>query len=186
MAEKKKKENKKEKKTNYFLYIILAAVIIVAVYLLFFQPKKEEFRLKTDPSERYKDIPEPQFVNQGELGFYRNGKEIKKIDIEVADNEKKRMQGLMYRKSMDDGKGMLFIFQNSELQSFWMKNTLIPLDIMYVSEDKEIVKIYKNTTPLSEKSLPSGKKAKYVVEVAGGFCDRYGVTEGDKIDFTLK
>ncbi len=67
----------------------------------------------------------------------------------------KESRDLMYRKSMDDTKGMLFIFQKEEPQSFWMKNTVIPLDIMFVNSKKEIVKIFKNTIPFSENSLPS-------------------------------
>lgn len=84
---------------------------------------------------------------------------------------------------MDDTKGMLFIFQNEEPQSFWMKNTVIPLDIMFVNSKKEIIKIHKSTTPFSEKSLPSEKPAIYVVEVNGGFADKYGIKEGDAISF---
>ena len=66
-----------------------------------------------------------------------------------------------------------------------MKNTILSLDIMFVNENKEIVKIHRNTTPFSEKSLPSEKKAMYVVEVVAGFSDKYGVKEGDKINFTM-
>ena len=84
---------------------------------------------------------------------------------------------------MDEARGMLFVFPNSEQRSFWMKNTFIPLDIIYISADKEIVKIVKNAVPRSEKSLLSEKDAMYVVEVVGGFCDKYNIIEGDKIDF---
>ncbi|MBK8552795.1 MAG: DUF192 domain-containing protein [Ignavibacteria bacterium] len=90
---------------------------------------------------------------------------------------------MMYRRSMDDNKGMLFIFETEEPQSFWMKNTVIPLDIMFVNSKKEIIKIHKNTIPFSEKSLPSEKPATYVVEVRGGFADEYGIKEGDGINF---
>ncbi|MBK8983492.1 MAG: DUF192 domain-containing protein [Ignavibacteria bacterium] len=83
------------------------------------------------------------------------------MDIELALDDTERTQGLMYRKSMDDGKGMLFIFDT----------------------DFKIVKIFKNTVPFSETSLPSERPAKYVVEVAGGFADRYKIKEGDKIKF---
>ena len=124
-------------------------------------------------------------MKEGELEFIKSDKktEIKKIDIELAENDDERMQGMMYRKSMDDNKGMLFIFDREEPQSFWMKNTIIPLDIMYVNSKKEIVKIFKNTTPFSENSLPSEKPATFVVEVGGGFSDRYGIKEGDIINF---
>jgi len=93
------------------------------------------------------------------------------------------MMGLMFRKSMEDTKGMLFIFDKTDMHSFWMKNTIMSLDILFVNEDKEIVKIHKNTKPYSTESLPSGKPAIYVVEVIAGFTDKYGVKEGDKIEF---
>lgn len=130
-------------------------------------------------------IPAPKFLKEGELSFLnKEGKEIKKIDIEIADDEQQRAQGLMYRTSMEDAQGMLFKFDKSEPQSFWMHNTYISLDIIYVNENKEIVKICKNAEPLNEnQNLNSEKNAQYVVEVVGGFSDKYGVAEGDKVAF---
>ena len=125
----------------------------------------------------------PVFTKEGEVVFISGGAAIKKIDVEVADNEADRNRGLMYRPYMPDSVGMLFIFEQSEPQSFWMKNTIIPLDILYVNENKEIVYIHKNTTPYSEQSLPSYENAQYVVEVNGGFTDRYGIKVGDSISF---
>ncbi|WP_247232418.1 DUF192 domain-containing protein [Telluribacter sp. SYSU D00476] len=125
----------------------------------------------------------PTFTKEGEVVFISGGAAIKKIDVEVAENEAERNQGLMYRSYMPDSVGMLFIFEQSEPQSFWMKNTIIPLDILYVNENKEIVYIHKNTTPYSEQSLPSYENAQYVVEVNAGFTDRYGIKVGDSISF---
>ena len=85
---------------------------------------------------------------------------------------------------MNNSQAMLFIFDVEEPQAFWMKNTIIPLDIIYVNSNKEIVSIAANTEPYSEKSLPSGRPAIYVVEVNGGFCDQYGIAAGSKISFT--
>lgn len=188
------KENNKKtlnaaKSTDTAKYILIAVIIIIAGYFIynsFF--KKDDIINKNvviDPKERIKNVKEPQFKKEGMLEFVSKNKKdtIKKIDIEVADNDDERMQGLMYRKSMDDSKGMLFIFQKEEPQGFWMKNTVIPLDIMYVNSKKEIVKIFRYTTPFSEKDLPSGAPATYVVEVNGGFSDKYGVKEGDMISF---
>jgi uncharacterized protein len=122
------------------------------------------------------------FVKQGELIFLNSkGDTITKIDIEIADNDEKRSTGLMYRDKMDESQGMLFLFDTEEPQSFWMKNTILPLDIIFVNAKMEIVKIQKNAEPFSEKSLPSIKPAQYVVEVNAGYCERHGVKEGDKI-----
>ncbi|MEP7146315.1 MAG: DUF192 domain-containing protein [bacterium] len=187
-------KNKTEATTgssNISKYILLAVIAVIAGYFIytnFIRKDDVTNNFSIDPRDKIKNIREPQFSKEGELEFLsKDGKnEIRKIDVELADNDNERMQGLMYRKSMDDGKGMLFIFQSEEPQSFWMKNTVIPLDIIYVNARKEIVKIFKNTTPFSETSLPSGKAATYVVEVAGGFSDRFGIKEGDLINFQKK
>jgi uncharacterized membrane protein (UPF0127 family) len=78
---------------------------------------------------------------------------------------------------------MLFIFENSEPRSFWMKDCYISLDILYINENKTIVTIHRNTKPQSEASIFSYKNAQYVVEVVAGFCDRFGINEGDFIQF---
>ena len=178
------------KKPNVILYILIAVVVIVAgyfIYTMINDKKPIEHKVNTDKVDKQKESQEPQFKKQGELEFISKNdkKTIKKIDIEIADNDAKRQRGLMFRKTMEDAQGMLFVFVVSELQSFWMKNTVLSLDIMFVNENKEIVRIHKNTTPYSEKSLPSDKKSMYVVEVNAGFADKYGVKEGDKIDFKI-
>lgn len=187
---KQSKKNAGEKKPNYYLYVLVAVIAVVAgyfIYTSFFSNDIPEYKLSTNKTENYNNPQEPMFKKQGELEFVnsKSKKPVKKIDIEIADNEQKRMQGLMYRRSMNEDNGMLFIFPISEPQSFWMKNTIISLDIMFVNEKKEIIKIHKNTIPYSERSYPSFKNAMYVVEVVAGFSDKYGITEGDKIDYKI-
>lgn len=86
---------------------------------------------------------------------------------------------------MASNHGMLFIFPDMDYRSFYMKNTKIPLDIIYVSKDKTIVSIQKNAKPMDETSLPSEGPAKYVLEVNAGLSDKWGLEQGDKIDFTI-
>lgn len=181
------KKEQEKKKPNYILIVLAVVALGAAAYLIYNNMKeKPEYKVNTENIQKQNEIKEPQFKNQGELTFVNSkGKEISKINIEIADTDRKRMQGLMYRKSMEENNGMLFVFPVSELQSFWMKNTIISLDIMFVNENKEIVKIHKNTRPYSEESLPSGKKSMYVVEVVGGYSDRHGIKEGDKIEFKV-
>lgn len=183
----KKAEQKKESAFNgKFIFIAVVALVLgYFAYTNFIAKDTGKRVVVTDPQERIKNIKEPVFKKEGELEFIKpDGKTlIKKIDVEIADNHDEIMQGLMYRKSMDDNKGMLFIFEEEEPQSFWMKNTIMPLDIIYVNSKKEIVKIFKNTIPFSESSLPSVKPTLYVVEVAAGYTERYGVKEGDLIKF---
>lgn len=193
MSKEKNKNVKTAKRSvNITKYILFAVVLIIAGFYAYnkFVIKDESAgnNFVVDPKERIKNIREPQFKKEGELEFLRkNQKEpVRKIDVELAENDDERSQGLMYRRSMDDLKGMLFIFPQEEPQSFWMKNTVIPLDIIYVNSKMEIVKIFKNTVPFSEKSLPSEKPATYVVEVIGGYTDKYGIKEGDLISYVKK
>ncbi|MEO1449883.1 MAG: DUF192 domain-containing protein, partial [Bacteroidota bacterium] len=127
----------------------------------------------------------PPFQKEGELSFFdQESRELlKKIDIEIADDEATITQGLMYRREMPDSQGMLFIFDQMEPRSFWMKNTYISLDIIYVDQFNQIVSIAKSTTPKSTRSIPSGKPAQYVIEVIAGFCDSFSVKEGDFVEF---
>ncbi|MEM6261346.1 MAG: DUF192 domain-containing protein [Bacteroidota bacterium] len=127
----------------------------------------------------------PEFKKEGELTFYRmdslgQRQDIVSIDIEMADNTREITQGLMYRDEMEERQGMLFVFRNMESRSFWMKNTLIPLDILFVDDKARIVSIQEGK-PLSEQSLPSEQPAKFVVEVNGGFCKQYGIEPGVRV-----
>jgi len=133
------------------------------------------------------EVKEPQFLKEGTLAFINGntGSQIKQIDIELADDSAQRAQGLMHRKSMGDDEGMLFIMERNEQQGFWMKNTYIPLDIIYVGADSTIVDIYKNAKPLTTTSMPSRGTAKYVVEVKGGWTTKNGIAKGDKIAFDI-
>jgi len=94
----------------------------------------------------------------------------------------------MFRKHLDDDRGMLFIFDEENLYPFWMKNTLIPLDILWINNKKEIIFIYKNAQPCTTEPCPvidPNKKAKYVLELKGGTSDKIGLALGDKVLFDL-
>lgn len=127
----------------------------------------------------------PQFQKEGSLEFIRaeDASVIKHIDIEIASDELEIRQGLMYRQSMKQDQGMLFLMPVEEPQSFWMLNTYLSLDIIFVNAAMEIIKIQANTTPQSLKSIPSQRPAKYVVEVLAGFCETYEIKEGDNIQY---
>jgi uncharacterized membrane protein (UPF0127 family) len=171
----KKMSNKKTRIALYFLFSLLLFASVVC--------KRET---DTPPIDTTKKIEKPSipFVKQGEVYFHdKEKKMITAIDVEIAETDEKRHRGLMFRNKMEENQGMLFIFDNEEIQSFYMKNTLIPLDIIFINAKKQIVKIYKNTTPLSEKDLPSFKPCLYVVEVNGGYTDKYKIKEGDYIDW---
>ena len=117
----------------------------------------------------------PAFIHKdGTLDFVHFDKSIKaSIAIEIADTPETRMKGLMGRSALDDSSGMLFVFERLEPQKFWMKNTPVPLDIIFVGGDGCIVNIVESTTPMSNRSYRSKGPIKYVVEVRAGFAKRF-------------
>lgn len=126
----------------------------------------------------------PQFTKEGELYLLKAaGDTIRKIDIEIADNESERTIGMMHRRSMPDTQGMLFIFEEEQPRSFWMHNTLVGLDILYIKQDGTIESIAKYCVPKSDRSIPSKGPATYVLELIEGFCDIHNVEVGDRIDY---
>ena len=164
--------------------VIIAALIII-VAAIFLKPYVVDPKVETLPENAAKPKEvEPQFKMEGTLVFLDNQKDtLKLVEMEVADNDEERTQGMMFRSSMSYDRAMLFIMEYETPQSFWMHNTKMSLDIIYVDGEGQIVTIYKHTQPYSESPIPSFKPAKYVVETAAGFCDRFGVTEGDQISF---
>jgi len=159
----------KLKTSNVTTIIVLIAVVLFFIVNNFINNNSTEVKYHT-------------FKKEGELSFTDSlGNTKIKIDLEIADSDYERQLGLMNRKSMEEKQGMLFIFQSERMQSFWMRNTLIPLDILFINKDKEIITIHKNTKTLSTQTYPSTGPALYVVEVVGGFTDRHNIVVGDKI-----
>lgn len=108
----------------------------------------------------------------------------KTIAIEVVADPETRAQGLMFRSSLSADRGMLFIFPESDAHSFWMKNTLIPLDIIWIDEARTVVHVERDVPPCKADpcaSYPPGKAAKYVLELAAGQAAARGVREGDRV-----
>jgi uncharacterized membrane protein (UPF0127 family) len=105
--------------------------------------------------------------------------------VEVVKTEQERATGLMYRKELPEGRGMLFDFSPEQQVSMWMKNTLIPLDMIFIRSDGRIIRIAENTEPLSEKIIPSGGLTRGVLEVIGGTAKKYGIAPGDRVAHPL-
>ena len=101
--------------------------------------------------------------------------------VEVARSSDQQAQGLMYRKALGPDEGMIFPFQFPRPASFWMRNTLIPLDMLFIREDGTIARIAANTTPLSEESVESGEPVAAVLEIKGGRSAELGIAEGDRV-----
>lgn len=166
--------------------LILALVggaIFLAIYFLFFREDGAEpivnQPVTTDTT------PEPQFMKEGTLAFIDDATQdtLQAIDIEIAEDREAQAQGLMYRSAMDENHGMLFPYPSPRPLSFYMKNMKMSIDIIFTDADRKIVTIHQAVMPYSEKSLPSGEDAQYVVEVTAGFTGRHGIQEGDLITF---
>ncbi|HEX8902963.1 DUF192 domain-containing protein [Vitreimonas sp.] len=101
--------------------------------------------------------------------------------VEIADDERERNQGLMYRRSLADDRGMLFHFQQPEHASFWMRNTMISLDIIFVGTDGRVLNIAGRTTPYSDAPIPSSGLTRGVLEIRGGRAEELGIRPGDRV-----
>lgn len=103
------------------------------------------------------------------------------VRVEVADEPEERQQGLMYRDSLPDGEGMLFVYEEERTLSFWMRNTQIPLDIAFLDRSGRIVDI-RQLEPFDEESVASRRPAMYALEVRRGWFEENGVRVGDRVE----
>lgn len=126
------------------------------------------------------------FKKEGELSLFKivSDSSTVQLDIEIADTEYDTQTGLMYRDAMADSQGMLFVFDDVAPRSFYMKNTRIPLDLIFADGDGKVVSFQKNAKPFDESSLPSNAPAKYVLEINAGLVDDWGLQVGDSLSFT--
>jgi len=105
------------------------------------------------------------------------------VKVEIADTAQARELGLMYRQHLDENAGMLFVFKQPQHLTFWMKNTEIPLDMIFAAPDGTVVGIVADAEPFSERQLSVGGDSQYVLEVNGGFAQRHGIKPGDRLQF---
>ncbi|MCX5480173.1 DUF192 domain-containing protein [Kaistia geumhonensis] len=103
------------------------------------------------------------------------------FSIEWATTPDERSRGLMYRKDMPKDHGMLFDFETDQTVGFWMRNTYLPLDMLFIDATGVIKRIEHNATPLSDRLIPSGAPVRYVFEINGGRADALGISEGDRV-----
>jgi uncharacterized protein len=114
------------------------------------------------------------------LVIVTGGRDIK-FEIEMADTEPRREHGLMFRKQMGAYEGMLFDFFKEQPVAFWMKNTLIPLDMVFIGADGTVRHVHANATPMSTDTIPSESLVRAVLEINGGTARLLGIKQGDKV-----
>jgi uncharacterized membrane protein (UPF0127 family) len=105
--------------------------------------------------------------------------------VETASTPEEQSKGLMFRRQLPEGQGMLFDFHQEQPTSFWMKNTYIPLDMIFIRGDGRILRIAENTVPLSETLVPSGGPVRAVLEVIGGTARKLGIAPGDRVGHAI-
>jgi uncharacterized membrane protein (UPF0127 family) len=163
-------------------YIIILIIVSAALLTYFLLP---DARKKTSP--KVSSTKTVKFTKEGTLSFISGKSQdtISIIYIELAKDLYEQARGLMYRYEMPSDMGMLFAYKDMDHRSFWMKNTHIPLDIIFIDEQMKIVHIHEYAIPYSEDLIPSTKPAQYIVEVNAGYTSEMGIKSGDIISYSL-
>ncbi len=104
-----------------------------------------------------------------------------RFSVEVADDPGERNRGLMFRENLSFSAGMLFVYERPQTVSFWMKNTPIALDLIFMDEAGRVQRIHENAVPYDETTIPGGAGIKYVLEINGGLASRLGIIEGSEL-----
>lgn len=176
--------NHQSRNGKTYLYLIILLVVIIGMIGFGRIAKGPSKGNNMDKNEFADPLSANSFSKEGELELFNSlDSLVVKIDIEIADDDAQTTKGLMYRRLMEENQGMLFIFPDIEIRSFWMKNTYIPLDLIFLDELRIIVHIHEGARPRSRASLPSIKPAKYVLEVNAGFSARHFLKAGDRMSF---
>ncbi len=127
--------------------------------------------------------PSPAGLPRTIVDIVNNDGQRLQINAEIASTTEQHSQGLMYRTSMSEDEGMLFVFDTERVLSFWMKNTYIPLDMIFIDSEHVIIDINHNAQPEDTVPFTSSAAALYVLEVNGGFCETENVNVGDSVEF---
>lgn len=156
-------------KRNAFLSLL----IIGGFFLSCREEKKPARQITTAPIE---------FKKEGEIYLTKaSGDTLQHLEIEIADDDYQRETGLMYRTSLKPKHGMLFIFEDEQPRGFYMKNTYIPLDLIFVNANNKVVSISKDASPESMETIESEVPAKYVLEINAGFAEDWDLQIGDSL-----
>lgn len=149
---------------------------LVVLLLLFSCKENSKTKIKTE---------EITFTKEGKLDIFKKDTDsiITQLNIEIAESEYETQTGLMYRTRMENTQAMLFVFPDVSMHSFYMKNTAIPLDIIFIDERMTIVSFQENAEPFNEKGLSSRVPVKYVLEVNAGLVKKWSLAIGDQIAF---
>tara|TARA_R110002050_G_scaffold281956_1_gene429622 strand:- start:31528 stop:32010 length:483 start_codon:yes stop_codon:yes gene_type:complete len=152
------------------------SLLIIGILFIFFSSCKEDKKIIKQTVVTFK--------KEGELSIIKSDSTKVILNIEIADTDFDIQTGLMYRDYMKQNQGMLFVFKDFKERYFYMKNTHIPLDLIYIDDAYKIISFQKNAKPFDESSLPSKAPAKYVLEINAGLIDNWKLSVGDIINYT--
>lgn len=161
------------------LYLGLAFLVIalVAAVLIIVIPDREKVPVSTQSAN--------SFIKEGTASFLDSlGNALCSFDIELADTPSQLSSGLMYRDSLAIDQGMLFLMPRNEIQSFWMKNTYLPLDIVFIGIDSTVVSVSEKTVPFSEERIVSSAPAAFVLELNAGVAAQSKITPGTRFTWS--
>src|SRR5439155_20721144 len=119
---------------------------------------------------------------RGPVAVIRGPGGVAEVSLEVAATPAEWERRLMYRSSLAEGRGMLFVFDEDGNHGFWMKNTLIPLDMLFIARDGTVVGVHANATPLSTANISVGQSSRYVLDVPRGWAARHGIAAGARVE----
>lgn len=124
-------------------------------------------------------------VSDENVVVIHSGEESFSFTIEIADNDAERARGLMFREELAPDAGMLFDFSEERPVAFWMQNTLIPLDMLFIKADGTIARVHAEAVPMDRTSIPSGEPVRFVLEIPGGRAAELGIEAGDTMEHPL-
>ncbi|KAA3617156.1 MAG: DUF192 domain-containing protein [Calditrichaeota bacterium] len=175
-----KKAAKKSRRMSMLDMIIIFSVVI-GMSMFYKLSVNRTLSIQKDVQE---NNPQKTKLKQGRVVFYDSSNKKKlEVLVEIAENEYQQSKGFMFREDIPENQGMLFTYEDELQRFFWMKETPVSLDIIFIDATYKIVKIHKDTVPHSENLYPSGIPAQFVVEVRAGFTDRYQIDVGDNISW---
>lgn len=162
--------------------LLLAAAGFIALQVGPACQRQEAGSVQDHGVEKTREAYEPPFTQEGVGAFISASTEdtLRKYRVEVAERPDEVQYGMMYRKHMDEDMAMVFLMGEETQQSFWMHNTYVSLDIVFVNRKGNVVSIQENCTPLTDTPRPSEGPANVVVEVPGGTAQRIGLKAGDR------
>jgi len=160
---------------NRFLTLLLAGLVLAGCAS---EPSTDQTEPAAEAESDRVNIP---FREDGSLTISRDGEVLRTFAIEIAEDDSSRNRGLMQRDGLPDDSGMLFLFDSETEQGFWMANTRIALDLIFIRSNGEIQSISKYIQPMRTETIPSNGPAQYVFEVEAGVSDSIGLIEGDVV-----